>query len=212
MPEAKRRKRPQPYVMHDKFFQKAKAAGFRARSVFKLEELDKEFHLLEEGMNVCDLGAAPGSFLQYIFSKIHNSGIIIGIDLKKIDRCGGDKLFTFQEDIFNFPIIRPKIENIIGAGNRFDLVTSDIAPNTTGRKDVDQYASVELNIEVLKFSDVFLKKGGNLLIKVFKGEDFYELQRAIKTRFERYVEYKPLATRDRSFEIYVICFNKLSDM
>lgn len=209
MQQPKRRKRPQPFIIKDKYFYKAKDQWFRARSAFKLEELDEKFNLVREWMNICDIGAAPGSFIQYMFRKIHHSGIIVWIDLKKIEKCGGDKVFTLQEDIFNFDVIKPKIEAILWwEGKQFDVVTSDIAPNTTGRKDVDQYASVELNIEILKFADVFLKKWGNLLLKVFKWEDFYELVKEIRLRFERFEEYKPLASRDRSFEWYVICFNK----
>ncbi len=209
MQHPKRRKRPQAFIAKDTYFYKAKDQWFRARSAFKLDELDEKFNLVQEGMNICDVGAAPGSFMQYIFRKIRHTGIIVWIDLKKIEKTGGDKVFTLQEDICNFAMIKPKIESILwGEGKQFDLITSDIAPNTTGRKDVDQYASIELNKEILKFADVFLKNGGNILLKVFKWGDFYELVKEIRLRFERFEEYKPLASRDRSFEWYVICFNK----
>jgi 23S rRNA (uridine2552-2'-O)-methyltransferase len=209
MKPPKRRKKPQPFIAKDQYFYKAKDQWFRARSAFKLEELDKKFELIQEWMNICDVGAAPGSFMQYIFRKIRNTGIIVGIDLKKIEKCWGESVFTLQEDIFNFAVIKPKIEDILwGEGKQFDLITSDIAPNTTGRKDVDQYASIELNIEILKFADVFLKNGWNLLLKVFKWEDFFELVKEMRLRFERFEEYKPLASRDRSNEWYVICYNK----
>jgi 23S rRNA (uridine2552-2'-O)-methyltransferase len=85
---------------------------------------------------------------------------------------------------------------------------SDIAPNTTWRKDIDQYASVELNIEIVKFASEFLKPWANLVMKVFKWEDFSDLSFYIKKNFKNMYEFKPKAVRDRSFEVYIICKNK----
>ncbi len=159
-------------------------------------------------MSICDIGAAPGSFLQYIHRIVRDTGVIVWIDLKRIDQVGGKNVYLIESDIFDFKNLIPQIETILWERKQFDTITSDIAPNTTGRRDVDQYASVELNIEILKFSDTFLKSGGNLLLKVFKWEDFRDLTREIEKRFERFTEYKPVACRDRSMEEYVICFNK----
>ena len=89
------------------------------------------------------------------------------------------------------------------------MITSDIAPNTTWRFDVDQYASVELNIAICEFSDRFLKKWWNMLLKVFKWEDFNELVKEVKKRFRSMKTYKPLACRDSSHEEYIICFEKI---
>ncbi len=203
-----RKKKPAPYQMHDKYFQMAKAEWYRARSAYKLKEIQENFELIEEGMDVCDIGAAPGSFIQFIKRIIRDTGNIVWIDLKPIDKYTQKNINTFVHDIFEFDTLRPKIEECIWEGNKFDLITSDIAPNTTGRKDVDQYASVELNIEIVKFADVFLKRGGNLLLKVFKGEDFWDLVKEIQKRYHKFTEYKPFACRDRSFEEYVICYGK----
>lgn len=159
-------------------------------------------------MDVCDIGAAPGSFIQYIKRIIQNTGQIVGIDLKPIDKYSQTNINTIVHDIFEFKTLKPIVDEFIGEGNQFDLITSDIAPNTTGRKDIDQYASVELNIEVLKFADVFLKPGGDLLLKVFKGEDFHDLVVQIQKRYTKFTEFKPLACRDRSFEEYIICYGK----
>lgn len=208
MPQAKRRKRPQPYIIQDKYFHKAKDQGFRARSVFKLEEIQNVFELIGPDMKICDIGAAPGSFMQFMKKIIKEDGLLVGIDLKKIENIWGKNVHTLQHSIFDYDTLKPLIQEIIGEGKQFDVITSDIAPNTTGRKDIDQYASVELNIEILKFADEFLKKWGNLLLKVFKGEDFYELTRELKKKYERFIEYKPLACRDRSMEQYVICISK----
>ncbi len=206
--QQKRRKRPQPFIIKDKYFHKAKKEGFRARSVFKLEEIQKTFELIHPQMKVCDIGAAPWSFMQFIKRIIKEWGLLIGIDIKKIDIIWWKNIYTLVHDIFEYDTLKPKIREILWSEEKFDVITSDIAPNTTGRKDVDQYASVELNIEILKFGDEFLKKWWNLLLKVFKWEDFSDLTKEIKKRFERFIEYKPLACRDRSFEEYVICINK----
>ena len=204
----KKKKKPAPYQMHDTYFDLAKKEGYRARSVYKLKEIQEKFELIESDMNVCDVWAAPGSFIQYIKRNIWESGQIVGIDLKPIDKYSQKNINTIVHSIFDFDTLKPKVEEYIGAWNKFDLITSDIAPNTTGRKDIDQYASVELNIEILKFADVFLVDGWNLLLKVFKWEDFNDLVQEIKKRYEKFTEYKPAACRDRSFEEYVICYNK----
>ena len=159
-------------------------------------------------MDICDVWAAPGSFIQYTKRIIKDTGKIVWIDIKPIDKYTQKNINTIVHDIFEFDTLKPKVEEYIGEWNKFDLVISDIGPNTTWRKDLDQYASVELNIEIVRFSKVFLKKWWNLLLKVFKWEDFYDLVQVVKQNFESFTEYKPNACRDRSFEEYVICFNK----
>ena len=220
-----RKKKPAPYQIRDTFFEKAKKEWYRARSVYKLQEIQEQFWLIEPHMTICDIWAAPGSFLQYINRITDKTNLIIGIDIKPIDKFSQKNIQTIQYSIFELEILKPKIEQIFhkffdenktgliwdqsqDSINTFDLIVSDIAPNTTGRKDVDQYASVELNIEILKFVDVFLKQWWNLLLKVFKWEDFSDLTREVKKYFERFTEYKPLACRDRSFETYLVCFSK----
>ena len=203
-----RKKRPSPFIIRDDYFYKAKKEGYRARSVYKLKEIQEKYNIIHPQMQVCDIGAAPGSFIQYIKQIIKDTGIIVGIDLKPIDAYSQNNIHTFVHDIFEFETLSPKISEILWEGKQFDLITSDIAPNTTGRKDVDQYASVELNIEILKFADIFLKKWGNLLLKIFKGEDFGDLVHEIKARYESFTEYKPFACRDRSVEEYLICYKR----
>lgn len=206
----KKTKRPKPYVMHDPYFLKAKKEGYRARSVYKLIEMQERFWLIKEWMNICDLWAAPGSFIQYIKRIIKDTGQIVGVDIKPINKYTQKNINTIVHSVFEFDTLKPKVEQFIWVWNQFDLVTSDIAPNTTWHKWVDQYASVELNIEILKFGDVFLKKWWNLILKVFKWEDFIDLIQEIKPRFKNMKEFKPHATRDRSFEIYVICEWKIN--
>jgi len=194
--------------MHDKYFEKAKKEWYRARSVYKLQEIQETFELIEPGMDICDIGCAPGSFIQYIKRIIKDTWNIVWIDLKPTDKYSQKHITTLVHDIFEFDTLRPRVSELIWQGKNFHLITSDIAPNTTGRKDIDQYASVELNIAILEFADEFLMPWGNLILKVFKGEDFKDLTDEIKTRYEKFTEFKPYACRDRSFEEYVICFWK----
>lgn len=126
-----KKKRPDPYVMHDKYFQLAKKEGYRARSVYKLKEIQEQFELVSPGMDICDIGAAPGSFIQYMKKIIKDTGNIVGIDLKPIDKYSQTNINTLVHDIFEFGTLRPRVEELIGVGKQFDLITSDIAPNTT---------------------------------------------------------------------------------
>lgn len=202
------KRKVKPYIVQDAYFQKAKKEWYRARSVYKLIEIQEKFWLIQEWMNICDVWAAPWSFIQYTKRIIKDTWHIVWIDIKPIDKYSQKNINTIVHSIFEFETLKPKVEEFIWEWNQFHLILSDIAPNTTWNRDIDQYASVELNIEILKFADVFLKKWWNLLLKVFKWEDFFDLSNAIKPRFETFKEFKPHACRDRSFEEYVICIKK----
>ena len=204
----KKKKKPAPYKLHDEYFLKAKKEGYRARSVYKLIEIQEKFNLIKPTMDICDVWAAPGSFIQYIKKIIKDTGQIVWIDLKPIDKYSQTNINTIVHSIFDFETLKPKVEEFIWKWNKFDLITSDIWPNTTWNKDIDQYNSVELNIAIVEFAKHFLKPWGNLLLKVFKWEDFPDLIKVVKQNFEKFTEYKPKACRDRSFEEYVICYNK----
>ncbi|MDD2907627.1 MAG: RlmE family RNA methyltransferase [Candidatus Gracilibacteria bacterium] len=197
------------YIVRDEYAIKAQKAGFRARSVYKLLEIQERFGLIKPEFSVMDIGCAPGSFLQAIRNIVREK-IIIGVDLKEVKPFSYPNVKTIVQSIFEYDELSKSVIDIVG-DDRFDLITSDIAPNTTGVFDVDQYASVELNIAICEFSDRFLKKGGNMLLKVFKGEDFNDLAMQVRSRFEKFVTYKPVACRDSSHEEYVICFNKIKD-
>lgn len=203
-----KKKRPAPYQMHDEYFKKAKLEGYRARSVYKLIEIQEKYGLIEPHMHVCDIGAAPGSWIQYTKRITGEDGKLLWIDLKRIDKYSQLNIKTIECDIFNYPDVRGEVDEFLGDDKNFDLILSDIAPNTTWRKDIDQYASVELNIEVVKFASEFLKPWGNLVMKVFKWEDFSDLSFWVKKYFKNMYECKPKAVRDRSFEVYIICKNK----
>lgn len=196
------------FVVQDEYFQKAKKAGYRARSVYKLLEIQERFWLIKPEFSVIDIWAAPGSFLQAIRVIVNKDNLIVWVDLKVIEPLNYPNVKTIVCDIFDYAKLSLELDKILPENHVFDLITSDIAPNTTWVFDVDQYASVELNIEICKFSDKFLKKWWNMILKVFVGQDFNDLVMEVKKRFNYMKTYKPLACRDSSHEEYIICLGK----
>jgi 23S rRNA (uridine2552-2'-O)-methyltransferase len=192
---------PKPYIPNDKWARRAAEEGYRARSVFKLMELDARFHLLKQGMTVLDLGAAPGSWLQYEAERIGPKGKAIGFDIQEIAPVGPNVSLHLQ-DITD----HAKIREILAAEGvtQADLVLSDIAPNTSGVKDVDQWRSLELGRAVFAVAEEFLKPGHCIALKIFRGADFDEFLREIKLTWLRIRVATVEASRDRSREVYMV--------
>ena len=196
------------YIIRDEFAIKAQKAGYRARSVYKLFELQERFDLIKPDYSVIDIWAAPWSFLQAIRAIVNKDKIIVWVDLKEIAPLNYPNVKTLVRSIFDYDKLVEMLKPIIWDEYQFDIITSDIAPNTTWRFDVDQFASVELNIAICEFSDKFLKKWWNMILKVFKWEDFNDLIMQVKKRFNDMKTYKPVACRDSSHEEYIICLDK----
>ena len=198
---------PKPFIIHDPYFEKAKKLGYRARSAFKLLEIQEKYRVIYPNMNVLDIASAPGSFLQVIAKIVGQRWKVVGIDIQKIDpNFWFPNIYLLEESIFEYEKIRIFLDSLdIG---QFDLITSDIAPATTGMTGVDQYRSVELNLAILEVAKVFLKPDGHLILKVFVGEDVNDLIVPLKEHFKKVSRFKPKACRDRSFEEYFICMHK----
>lgn len=192
---------PKRYIPNDSWSRKAKEEGFRARSVYKLEELDKRFRLIRNGMTVLDLGAAPGSWLQYTAKKIGNKGRAIGIDVQEIEPIA-ENVTTHQQDIEDRAALRTLLDQ--KGLKRVDLILSDLAPSTSGIQDVDQWRSIELSQAVLETAKEFLRPGGTCVIKVLRGADFDTFLRDLKLTWKSVHTAHVQASRDRSKEIYVI--------
>lgn len=193
---------PKPYKVRDPFFKRAKEEGYKARSAYKLKEIQSRFRVISRGDRVIDLGAAPGSFLQVILEIVGKDGFVVGLDLQSID-LRRENLETYVCDIYD----DEKVDKLLSGGS-FDVLTSDLAPKTTGIKDADAYHSVELNFQALEIGMRHLKVGGNMVLKVFQGEDFDKLYVKVKRSFVRVKSYKPSATRDRSRETYIVALGK----
>lgn len=192
---------PKPYIPNDTWSKRAAAEGYRARSVYKLQQLDERFHLLRSGMTVLDLGAAPGSWLQYTSKKIGASGIVLGLDLKEIAHINGN-VKTAQCDITDLAAVQKALTKI--QRTTVDIVLSDLAPNTTGIKDVDQWRSVELNRSVLTVASHVLRPRGIVVMKVFRGKSFDAFVSDVKQQLSFVKILTVDASRDRSREVYVL--------
>jgi 23S rRNA (uridine2552-2'-O)-methyltransferase len=193
---------PKPYNPNDKWARKAKDEGFRARSIYKLQEIDEKFHLLKAGMIVLDLGAAPGSWLQYVSGKIGTKGIAIGIDLQKIETIGAN-VHTVEQDMLDIDAVEKIVHSFTNA-SAIDLLLSDAAPNTSGIRDVDQWRSIELNQSALAVGKRLLKSGGRCVLKVFQGADFDPFIKDVRKDWKDVQIIKAKTSRDRSMEVYVI--------
>ena len=190
------------YKPQDRFFQKAKDEGYRARSVFKLEEIQKRFHLIKSGDRVLDLGAAPGSFMQYTRKIVGGKGLVIGIDLKPIKPFKQSNMESYVGDIFDESVYKKILKENELSG--FDVITSDLAPATTGIKSVDAGRSFQLNEQVLKVADHYLKSGGHVVLKAFPGADHSELIALAKRQFKQVKLFRPKVVRKSSREVYFI--------
>ena len=193
-----------PYIVRDKYFQRAKQMNLRARSAFKLEEIQKKFKLIKAGDVVADLGAAPGSWSQML-SQWVEKGRVLALDLQEIEPLAKN-VAIYQMDITDQKAIESiGIQNMDGCANgRVDGVVADLAPKTTGQHDVDAYHSAELNHAVLDFCEQYLKKNGYLITKIFQGQEFQEVVSRAKKLFKKVKCFKPPACRDRSRETYII--------
>lgn len=189
------------FKVKDHYFHKAKKDNFLARSVYKLEEIDERFKILKKGDQIIDLGYHPGSWIQYTSEKIGKDGIVIGADIKEINNklLNLSNVRLFQKDVFT-------IQNMteLGVSDQFDVVLSDMAPNTTGIQSVDQIRSLNLVEMVFSLLPRFLKPGGNLVIKVFESNDAQVFLRSQKIHFEEFHNLRPKSVRSVSKEYFVI--------
>ena len=190
-----------PYDPKDFYFRQAKKAGLRARSAFKIDEILKRHQLLERGQAVLDLGAAPGGFLQILAEAVGEKGVAVGVDLEEIRRIGKPWVKTAVVDLLS----PDALEQIRGLYARpFDLVTSDMAPKTIGVKFTDEARSLELCRMALGVAARTLRRGGHFVTKVFMGGEFPEFKKDVATRFAKVHVARPRATREHSYECYVV--------
>ncbi len=183
----------------DKWAKKAKEKGFPARSVFKLEEIQKKYKLLKPGFIVLDLGCAPGSWSKFAAKEVGNKGKVIGIDLQDVKISLPNFVFL-QKDAFS---LEKKDFEALGI-KVFDVILSDMAPKTTGDKFGDHVRSVNLARRAFELASEVLKKGGSLVIKVFEGEKMPFLKKEIEKSFKSVKFFKPKSSRKESREIFII--------
>lgn len=179
--------------MHDKYTDKALAEGMRARSSFKLIQINEKYHIVKRGNDVLDLGCWPGGWM--IAAKRMGANKVLGIDLAKIEPVVG------AEFIQGSVTESKTTKKILGA---FDVVLSDLAPKTSGNRSLDVARSLDLTNTALKIAIKHLKPNGNFLVKVFQGAGYQEFFNEVKKHFLFIKTVKPEASRQRSMEVYLL--------
>lgn len=183
----------------DHYTQRAKEEKWLARSVYKLEEIDRKQRLIKPGNRVIDLGCYPGSWSQYILKRVGKSGEVIGIDLNTPGQVSASNFKYIKGDI-----LKLEAGQLASELGKVDLLLSDLAPSTTGNIITDCARSLELSQKAVDIATRLLKKNGHFLCKVFEGEDFKAFKDQVSKYFEQIRLIRPSAVRKRSREIYLL--------
>jgi len=194
----------------DKYYNRAKQEGYRARSAYKLKQLDETAGLLGEGQTVVDLGAAPGGWLQVAAERVGERGRVVGVDRQRVDPVeseAGDAPVEYVRGDITAEETLAEISETVGEA---DVVLSDMAPNMSGEYDLDHARSVGLARKAFAVAEAVLDSGGDLAVKVFDGRDLDALQADIEAEFEYVRQVRPAASRDSSSELYLVAKNFLT--
>lgn len=184
----------------DEYVKLAQQRGYRSRAVFKLEEINAKDRLLRPGMSVVDLGAAPGGWSQFVAEKIGKSGKIIALDILPVEAIQG--VTIIQGDFQDEAVLAQLLAAL--EGRPVDLVLSDMAPNMSGTRVVDQPRAMYLAELALDTARQVLSPGGAFVAKLFMGAGFDEYQKEARRSFASLANRKPKASRDRSREVYLV--------
>lgn len=191
-----------PYRRPDHHTRAARGAGYPARSVFKLEEIDKRCRLLKQGQRVVDLGAAPGSWSLYAAQQIGRSGRLLAIDLEPLTIALGPNASFEQGDALAVS------NEIYGAHAPFDVVLSDMAPRTSGTREADQARSFELVMGALEVAKAHGAPGSSFVAKIFMGPEFEDARAKLRPLYGEVRAIRPESVRKNSFEIFLVALGK----
>lgn len=189
----KRGGRPQ-----DHYARRAKEEGWLARSAYKIEELDRKYRLFRPADSVLDLGASPGSWLQYALRRAPR-GIVVGVDAKPLDPKVAGRAAFVQADVFEL-----EAAELRRFAQDYDIVLSDLAPATSGDAFVDSQRSLRLAERALEVALALLRPGGRFVVKLFQGEDFERYRARLVESFETVRVFKPKSSRQESKEVYLV--------
>ena len=184
----------------DEYVLRARREGYRSRACYKLIEIDDKFKLLKPGMTVVDLGAAPGGWTQVALKRVGSKGCVIGIDILEMDPLAGAELITGD---FTTDEALDELMSLLN-GRPVDLVISDMAPNLSGMKDIDQPRAMYLVELACEFARTTLTTGGGFLAKCFEGEGIQQIRKEINSNFKQLSNVKPKASRGKSREVYLL--------
>lgn len=182
------------------FYKEAKRTGYRARSAFKLQQIQARFHVMPHGGVVVDLGAAPGGWSQVAKECVGQHGVVVGVDLSMMRPLEG---VVFLQGDLTQPESLKRITDALG-GRRVDTVLSDMSPDISGNYSVDQARSAWLCSCALNVASVLLKPGGHFVCKIFEGEDTAAFVEQVRQRFREVRRFTPSASRKSSSEVYIV--------
>ena len=183
----------------DHYARQARDEKWLARSVYKLQEIDKKYKLIRKGDRLLDLGCYPGSWSQYGIKKVGPEGEVVGIDLTRPDRLSSPNFIFIQDNVLTIDT-----QWLIRKVGPRDIVMSDLAPRTTGIRWTDASRSISLAKKALDIALVLLKEKGHFVCKLFEGDDLMAFRSEIITNFGKTQAFRPRATRKRSKEIYLV--------
>ena len=179
---------------NDQFVKKAKQLGYINRAAFKLEEIEQKYKIIKHSREILELGSSPGGWTQVILNYNSKTNITC-FDLLDM-KINNQRIAFYREDFLKF--------NFTNLKNKFDLVLSDVAPNTTGHQSTDHLRISQLIYEVIDSLEIILKKQGSFIFKIWKGEEEKEIIKMLKKIFDKVEYFKPKASRQESSEIFII--------
>ena len=179
---------------NDQFVKKAKQLGYINRAAFKLEEIEQKYKIIEHSREILELGSSPGGWTQVILNYNSKTNITC-FDLLDM-KMNNQRIAFYREDFLKF--------NFTNLKNKFDLVLSDVAPNTTGHQSTDHLRISQLIYEVIDRLEIILKKQGSFIFKIWKGEEEKEIIKILKKIFDKVEYFKPKSSRQESSEIFII--------
>jgi 23S rRNA (uridine2552-2'-O)-methyltransferase len=186
----------------DQYRRLAKDRGYRARSAYKLLQINRSYKILKKGDKVVDLGCAPGGWLQVAMKEVGLSGKVVGLDLKTVAPVAGA---TILQGSIEDPNMLSKIAEILGC--KADIVLSDLAPNVSGVWELDHARQLSLSTIAFDFAQQILRVGGSAVFKVFEGEMLNDFRLKLRNSFGKVNLSKPLASRQESSELYIVCLD-----
>lgn len=208
------------YNRKDHYYKKAKAEGRASRASYKLEQIQAKFRVIKKGDRVFDLGCAPGSWMEVVSEMVGENGFVVGIDLLPLKIQLRKNMCYVQGDINDEVALkeigcgyaaRNVLRSTINVSSRatdqrmvFDVIISDMAPNTSGVSFKDSYLSYELDVQALEVAKKYLKTGGNFIAKIFQGEEVDIFRKELRAAFKKVETYIPDATRQGSKELYLV--------
>jgi len=188
------------------YYKMAKKEKYRSRASYKLMQLNKRFKAIKPGDYVLDLGAAPGGWSQVALDLVGDEGLVLAVDLQRIKPFENENFIQITGDFTEKETIE-KIKNTLKIDA--DVILSDASPKLSGIRDIDHLKSIDLAQNTLKIGEILLKPGGNMIMKVFQGEEFQNLLKQINSKFKIVKTTKPPSSKKGSMEMYVIAIRLL---